>query len=367
MEWQKYLQAIKDGWWIILLTTLSALCLALIVSYSTTPIYRAKTRLLIGPSATILAAQESTVINSLWALDSRSIVSTYAEILTSERIFLQTAEELQLDSLLMAEYTRSSVALPEANVLELTIEGPDPETAAVLANMVSQNTIEYIRELYVIYDMNLLDAATVSTSPIKPTPVRDALTAIFLGIVFGALLAVLSNQLYEYISVSSFTNLLRTDRQSTAFARRYFVDRLEEELKRDRTDALQVGLLQLTGLQSILATTPPLVWQQLLRRVVKIIRNELRNDDIVARWGDTSFTILFPTASEVVAIRTLDSIKGALLLPLEILETGEQVQLKPQTSMIPTLGTNNIGDIIKLIDDSHEAKVFKRRRDDFNL
>ena len=136
MEWQKYLQSIKENWWLIVLTALAALSFALLFSYYTTPLYRAKARLVISPSANILADQESTVINSLWALDSRSIVSTYAEILISDRIFSQTAKELQLEAADRSSYTRSSVALPEANVLEITVEGPNPETAATLANKI---------------------------------------------------------------------------------------------------------------------------------------------------------------------------------------------------------------------------------------
>ena len=364
MEWQKYLQSLRDDWWIIVLTALSALSMALVFSYYTEPLYQSKARLVISPSAKILADQGSTVINSLWALDSRSIVSTYAEILTSDRILSKTAEDLHLDSATMSNYSRTAVALPEANVLEITVEGPNPEIAALIANMVSQNAIEYINKLYVIYDISLLDQATVSAEPFKPTPVSDALTATFLGAVFGIALTVLRGRFQEYISVSSFTNLLRTDRQSSAFVRRYFIDRLEEELKRERTDVLLVGLLQLDGLQGMVTTTPPLVWQQLLRRIVKTVKNELRSDDIVARWGDTSFTILFPSASESLAVRTMDSIKGTLMLPLEVLETGEQIQLKPQISMIPTLGVTSLADIVKAIDGHHEIKVFKRRRED---
>ena len=112
MEWQKYLQAIKDGWWIIVLTSLSALGVILVVTYNTTPIYRANARLVIGPSARILAAQESTAVNSIWALDSRSIVSTYAEILISDRIYRQAVEEMKLDAVDVGSYSLSSVAFP---------------------------------------------------------------------------------------------------------------------------------------------------------------------------------------------------------------------------------------------------------------
>lgn len=364
MEWQKYLQSIKDGWWIIVLTALSALSLALVYSYYTTPLYRAEALLVVSPGAKILAAQEQTVVNSLLALDRRSIAATYAEILISDRILSETAEELQINLTELETYSRSAVALPEANVLEFKVEGPDPETAAMVANTVSQNAIEYISKLYVIFDISLLDPATIPDEPFKPTPVRDGLIATFLGGIFGIVLAILRSQLQEYITVSSFTNLLRTDNQSLAFTRRYFINRLDEELKRNRTDALAVGLLQLNGVRHMITTMPPYVWQQLLRRIVRIIKNELRNEDVVARWGDTSFSIFFPTASEVVAIRTMDSIKGALMLPLEILETGEQIQLNPQTSMIPTLGINNLGDVIRSIDSNEEGKSYKRRRDD---
>lgn len=364
MEWQKYLQSVKSGWWIIILTALSALSLALMYSYYTTPLYRAEARLVISPGAKILAAQEQTVVNSLLALDRRSIAATYAEILISDRIFSETADELQINLADLEMYSRSAVVLPEANVLEFTVEGPDPNMATLVANTVSQKAIQYTSELYEIFNISLLDPATIPNQPFKPTPVRDALVATFLGGVFGVVLAILRGQLHEYLSVSSFIHLLRTDNQSSAYTRRYFTNHLEEELKRNQTDALAIGLLQLVGLQNMILKMPPLERQQLLRRIVKIIKNELRNNDVVARWGDTSFSILFPAASEVAATRTMDSIKGALMLPLEILETGEQILLKPQTSMIPTLGINNAGEIIKSIDDHDQARIYKRRIDD---
>lgn len=364
MEWQKYMQSIKNGWWIIVLSALSALSLALIYSYYTTPLYRAEARLVVSPGAKILAAQEQTVVNSLLALDRRSIAATYAEILISDRIFYETADDLNIDLSDLEMYSRSAVALPEANVLEFTIEGPDPEIVTLVANTVSQKAIQYISELYVIFDISLLDPATIPIQPFKPTPIRDALVATFLGGVFGIVLAILRGQLHEYLSISSLIHLLRTDNQSSAYSRRHFINRLEEELKRNQTDALAIGLLQLVGLQNIISSMPPLVRQQLLRRIVKIIKNELRNNDVVARWGDTSFSILFPAASEVAATRTMDSIKGALMLPLEILETGEQILLKPQTTMIPTLGINKPGEIISSIDKHDTARIYKRRIDD---
>ena len=54
MEFRLYFQMLRRGWWIIVLTTLVALAVALAASYFVTPQYTAIARFIVGPSNTLM-------------------------------------------------------------------------------------------------------------------------------------------------------------------------------------------------------------------------------------------------------------------------------------------------------------------------
>ena len=124
MEIKLYLRMLQKGWWIIALTILVAINVALITSYFTKPIYQASASYSVSPSAS-LAGSDQDVLNSLEALDKRSIIQTYAEFLNSQRIYEETVQAMGLSMEELAETSKSTVVLPDANILVLTIQGPD--------------------------------------------------------------------------------------------------------------------------------------------------------------------------------------------------------------------------------------------------
>ena len=75
---------LQRGWWIILLTALIATASSLIVSFLTVPQYGATARFIITPSPSLKTSVE--VINSLNTLDRSSVVTTYVEIMNSDKI-----------------------------------------------------------------------------------------------------------------------------------------------------------------------------------------------------------------------------------------------------------------------------------------
>ena len=171
---------LRQGWWIVALTALSALNIALVASYLATPLYRARARFLVSPN-TALAVDSRDLVDSLQALDRRTIVSTYAEVLSSNRIFQDAGEELQLPSSILFQYGVTTVVLPEASILEMSVEGPDPQVAALLANTIGQHAIDYIKGLYQIYNIDFLDQARPPRRPFEPQATRDVSLAVALG------------------------------------------------------------------------------------------------------------------------------------------------------------------------------------------
>ena len=323
---QIYFQMLKRGWWLIALAALAALNAVLIASYFATPMFRSKTSFIVSPGASLLAGQDKEVVDSIEALDKRSIVSTYAEVLKSDSVFNQAAVQLGLTSGDLSEFSISAVVLPDASVLELTIEGSDPDLAAQLANEIGLLSIEYIEGLYLVYNINQLDPATPASAPFSPQPVRDAAVALFLGGAFGAMLAILMG-----IMSTPFTNWqrrLQKDKNSLAQKRRVIFNQLKAYVDDKATDLIIFGLLKFDtdeGLELLSSTQQKL----LLRQITAVLQNELRGKDIVGRWHKDQFALLLPGLDETSGLAQLETVRHKLAEnPITISDLSDPVALQ---------------------------------------
>ncbi len=329
MELRYYLRMLQRGWWIIAITALVALNVALISAYLATPIYQASARFVVSPNPELIKAAD--VLNSLDTLDKRSVVSTYAEFMQSSRIFQETIVALGLNPDDLNSYEISAVVLPDANILELSVEGPDPQLTALLANNVGQRGIDYIKAYYQIYDISLLDPAAAPSEPTSPQPVRDAGLSLVLGAVVGVGLAILSEQIR--IPLDAYRQRRILDSTSGAYNRRHFQHVLEDEVAQRPEGVLSLAMIQLNGLKDLIDTLPQPLVQRLLRQVTTTLRKELRGNDIVGRWDDICFAIMLPATPGTAAARTLERIHQSLSAPT-ILESGvfnanEALSLEP--------------------------------------
>jgi PleD family two-component response regulator len=185
------------------------------------------------------------------------------------------------------------------NILELSVQGPDPAMASLLANSIGQHAIASIGNLYQVYDISVLDPASAPSKPVSPQPLRDAGLATVLGLMIGATLAILREQIR--IPLDAYRQRTILDHDSSAYTRRYFMRLLEEELSHNEKETLSLGLVQLNGLRDLVDTLPQPVVQRLLRQVTSTLRKELRGNDVVGRWGGAQFSIMLPSTSEQAA------------------------------------------------------------------
>ena len=343
MEIKYYLRTLLHGWWLILLTMLIAVQVTLTVDYFATPIYRASASFAISPNTSQMVSS-SDVLYSLDTLDNRSVVNTYAEFLNSNRIYTETLASLNLDPELLKDYTRTTVVITDSNVLELTVEGTDPNTVAILANRVGEHAVSAIQELYNAYDISLLDPAEPSKIPVRPVPLRDAALALALGLIVGCALAVLRAQIQSSLdTVRQKSNL---DKSSQAFTHQYLVRRLEQEFVRYPDGELSFGLIQLDGLRSVFEGLPQNMVQDLMRLVTQTFKKELRGNDLIARWDDITFAILLPSTSGNAAQRTITRLCGTLAQPVYLREYGQRINLQPLMSVTTSEVGENSAQII---------------------
>ncbi len=338
MELKLYLRMLLRGWWIVALTTLAALNVALFSAYQATPQYNTQARFLISPSKLLGATDFSRV------MEGQNIVPTFAEIWNSDTLFERTGLALQMVPSDLNDYSRSAVIAPSANVVELTVTGPNPVQAALIANTLGGFAMADSNDKYGnVITLSVLDAAQPSHSPFSPQPVRDAGLAVALGLVIGAVLAIGLEQLR--IPLEALRRYTTTDSESAAYNRAYFQRSIEDELNRHHAGQVSLGLVQLSGLTDLFENMPPLVKQRLMQYVTKTLQQELRGSDSVGRWSDTSFGVLLPATPAQPATRTLERIQRALTRPVEI-DPGDQLDLAPYVGVAMVAGDQSATTLI---------------------
>lgn len=329
MEVRFFLKIVQRGWWLILISALLAVNFSLIYSYYiVTPEYEATARFIVSPN--LQSTDNRDMVNSLEALDKRSIIATYAEVLNSYQITQDALKFLQMDSGDFSEYTLSATVLPDANIIRYSVKGPNPEVAALLANSIGQYAIDYVGNLYVVYYINFLDKATVPDEPIRPRPLQDAALALLVGLAIGVGIAVFRDQISGTLNRFRQRNLI--DYESQAYTRTYFEQRVREEIAKQPDAIITLAIVHLSGVQEIYDSLPQVYTNIILRRVTETLKYQLRGNDIVGRWAKLEFCILLPATDGVSAMSRLERIREILDQPIS-LEAGSEFDLSLDVSI----------------------------------
>jgi len=326
MEAKLYFRILQRSWWILVVAALAAVLAALVVDYLTSPVYEAKARLIVAPSPSLISGA-TNLVNSLSTLDKRSIITTYAEILNSPRIRSEAIKILELKESALAEYTYSAVALPDANIIELSVRGSNPATVAQLANGIGQHTIEYVQSLYQVYDLSLLDPAATPAEPISPQPLRDGAVALVLGLAIGVMLVLV----YELLRLplKSFIRQRNLDDMSLALNRNAFEQALGDAAL-DSKGTFALCMVHLNGLSDYINILPQSTLQMVLRNVTQTLKNQLRGNDLVGRWSELDYTVLLSSTPSDAAVNTMERVRSALSAPITTDVSADPLRLDPQ-------------------------------------
>ena len=315
----------RNSWKPVLISALAFLCLSVIVILTTVPMYRAESTFLISPNANLTSSRD--IVTSLDTLDNKTISTTYSKIMGSGEVFQDTLRLINLKPENLTAYHVHSAVETDANILSLYVEGPDPSMAALLANNIGQNAINYIKNIYQVFDISFLDHAVVPEKPFRPLPLLYALIGTGVGILFG-LIAVLLNQALR-VPLAAIRERAITDPESLAYTRKHLVRELIHEIGLTKTEPVAFGLLEISGLEDLADALPERYFVNLMQQISTILHNQLRGNDVVGRWEKISFGVLLPSTPEAPAIRTFERIRSEFNTPMVIDEAGQTVQLSP--------------------------------------
>jgi diguanylate cyclase (GGDEF)-like protein len=303
MQLKTYINILLKRWWAVVI------CFAVVVSATwiwtsrQDRVYQSEASFVLRPRPTILAVDDDFVK----ALDMVSrrveINTTFAEVATSSLIKDRARSKMELDTKGLSVSAR---VIGGTNILMITVEGPDPSAAREFASLVGVETLNYVAELYDVFELQPLDPASIPRKPISPSLTLNLLFGSVLGLAIGAGLAFLIEFIRSPYEEPDTFNII--DRETGAYNRSYFTLRLSQELNRARRNKypLSLGLVKVEFEGEDISQHEQV---EAMRVFKKLTENSMREDDILARVNGDIFAVILPFVKNDKADELLSRMK----------------------------------------------------------
>ncbi len=144
----------------------------------------------------VLALNQDTTASTSLSTDlsaSQMISNDVSTLLTSDRALAETAEDLALEDL--DDYDVSVTSETTSRVIGLTVTGPDPQTAADVANRLVANVSGIAQEVMSIESVNPIDQATAPEAPSGPNRPLYVAVALMAGLFLAVAIVVVEDML----------------------------------------------------------------------------------------------------------------------------------------------------------------------------
>lgn len=123
----------------------------------------------------------------------------------------------------------------------------------------------------------------------------------------------LALQLKKVSLYESVEKLSITDGLTEIYLRRYFIDRLSEEIERSRRLKLKFSILMIDidHFKNCNDRYGHMVGDAVLREIASIVKNNVREIDLTARYGGEEFSVLLPETGRDGALHVAERIRRA--------------------------------------------------------
>ncbi|WP_018708359.1 YveK family protein [Siminovitchia fordii] len=181
---RELMETIRKRLNLIVLITMAAVLISGIVSYFViTPIYQSSTQLLVNQ-----AKSDQPIVNPGEIQTNLQLINTYNVIIKSPAILDQVNEDLDL-GMTVSQLNEKIIVQSEkdSQVVNVTVQDPDPNKAAEIANQISTVFQKEIVDIMNVDNVSILAKAEVggNPSPVKPKPLLNIAIAFIVGLMAG--------------------------------------------------------------------------------------------------------------------------------------------------------------------------------------
>jgi diguanylate cyclase (GGDEF)-like protein len=342
MELRIYLRILFRKWWIVLSAFLVTFTSTVVFTYTQAPIYSATATFVVTPTSSFEDLRSWA--NGLEILSRRTeIATTYTEVAISRLIRSEASDALNLSQSQIESLSVSSKLRAGTNVLEIMVEGTDPVVTRDFANMVGARTMAYVQDLYETYSLSSLDLAALPNASVRPNKLLNLALGAAFGMALGMGLAFLSAYLQTPLGDVATSSIF--DGETGAHNMRYFRQRLGEEMSRSRRNGYPLSIALMNVDHHDMIRSHPRVRGDALLQVAVVLKQYLREEDIIARFGGTVFAFLFPDVSAGKAKAMLAELEIRLAwAPFEIEKSGVKLNLSGVSTVVAYQQTNAMPD-----------------------
>ena len=149
--------------------------------YFITPVYTAKTDLVLVQSSSTASKTGDSAITSTDLTMNSKLVSTYSELIKRNAVFGQVASNLNISNE-EAKLIKDNISVSSAKdteIIEIKVTNEDPNKAADVANEIAKVFSEKIVEIYNISNIYLLDRAETPEKPSNINHMKDIVIFTF--------------------------------------------------------------------------------------------------------------------------------------------------------------------------------------------
>jgi diguanylate cyclase (GGDEF)-like protein len=344
MELRSLLQVVVTRWWLVVPVFVITVGASLVFALSQKPIYQASAELVVTPAASL----PNDILSALGLISRQSeIADTYAQIASSQKIQNAAGDALKLTGTQRGDAKLVSRLLTGTTLLELDATATDPLLARDYANAVSQQLVAYVKSSSGIFQVAVVDEAGVPSRPISPNIPLDVGLGVALGLLLGVGLAVVVH-LLNPPPQGGMRDVI--DPETWAFNAAFLGYRLRQEMSRARRSHQPVSLALVdVNHQAVLDDLLPRARADALRRIVSLIADHIRPEDVSARMEGTVFAVLLPDTSEEQAVALVEGLRARISAPaLGTLGDGTAVHANPAAGVVEHReGTGTDVDVIQ--------------------
>ena len=292
MEMRRYVSILKRWWWLALPAFLVTTGLTLLLVLSQPPVYESRATFVVAPRS----LNPDYAVNAFDTLiRGAQITSTYATIARSDLI-LARAEDRLAGSTPTSDITVGAEVQTGTNVLEISVQGPDPDSAMDFAVAVSAETVDYVNEMSNAYALEPLDSPQVPRLPVGPQKELTIVLGVLFGLVFGGALALFA----EYLNPSEWVEDRAMGGSRTSgrplHDERSFRSRVRREVSRSRRTGhpFSFGVLKFATRNRANGKSAGVHLVDDPEPLADAFGPTLRRDDALAWLGDGTFAVLLP-------------------------------------------------------------------------